>query len=182
MVFILFKEEQLKFTTMIALPSNNSEIVEEIISEITPPHGWITVDELQHVKPVSEQQEFEQFKKSVNLTLPYVAGNVEELIHELLYNIDMIISDTYLTIDSDKAYHALLLVSREDFLSPKIQAARILANRYLTSTASIGMRYTFSVDEEHYRAHVADNTYKLKYVPNTSGNGHNALIDKQILY
>ncbi|MBC7552801.1 MAG: hypothetical protein H7257_02355 [Taibaiella sp.] len=150
---------------MLNVPITAPDLAEEIISSINPPEGWETVDEMQQVKAQNEPLEIERIKRRINLMLPYVAHQIEDLIASVRDRCNIQVSESFLTIDADTAFHAILLVSQDDFLSPKIQAAKILAEQYLNGTKTVGIRYTFTVGEEHLRAHLSDSTHKLRYIP-----------------
>jgi hypothetical protein len=144
---------------------NLQEVTDEIIAEINPPAGWVAIDELSHslIAPVPYIND-EDIKKSLKLTLPIATSKAELLIKEIERRFEIKITETYLTVDSLNSFHLVLLVTQHDFLSPKMQAVRVLAEGMLNSNSAVSIRHTFSIDEEHIRAHSGAEGYKLLHM------------------
>ena len=135
-----------------------------IISQLTPPEGWKVIDLMQSVVPVVDISKENVFREIIKNNLPYVANSVEKLLCALDRQLDFKVLETYISIDPDAAFHAIFLFNKDDFFSPKIQRARILAEEYLTGSDTAGIRFTFTISEDYLRYHVTTNSHKIKYV------------------
>ena len=134
-----------------------------IISQLTPPDGWKVIDLMQTATPVVDISKENVFREVIKNNLPFVASRVELLLCAIERELDFKVLETYISIDPDAAFHAIFLFNKDDYFSPKIQRARILAEEYLTGSET-GIRFTFTISEDYLRYHVSTNSHKIKYV------------------
>ena len=144
--------------------NNAPGISDHAVSKVKPPNGWIIVDLLQKPGPVIDTPDEDKLTAIIDANLPYVAKRVEMLVLSLDHNLNFSVHETYIAIDADAAFHIILLFSREDYFSPKIQRAKILAEEYLGGTDSVGVRFTFTISDDYLKYHSSTNSHKLKYV------------------
>ena len=128
---------------MISIIKAKKESMEEEI--LNPPEGWILPKDAQSML---SNHPFER-RKSVAYNLPLVALRAEQLIDGLMDSLSIRVPVSYLRIDEGTSFHILLLVDRPDYLSPKINAARILAEQYIHKDDQFDIHFIFSVRSEN---------------------------------
>lgn len=131
------------------------------------PIGWVTttLKNKNLNKAESAPQEDEAF---INHNLPLAATRAEQLIDALDEELTIPVPVSYMRIETGSLFHILLLISREDFLSPKIQAARLLADKYAKTDGNYDIRFSFAVESENLiNTHSKFNEYRLMHVRNS---------------
>lgn len=125
---------------MIQKEGIEGEINEEI------PEGWI-IPEIQG--STNGTVAGIRYDNVIKQNLPLVAQRTEALIEALNDRLIIPVSVTYLRIDEGSSFQALLLVDQFDYLSPKIHAARILAEKFTYANDTFDIRFLFSVKSEN---------------------------------
>jgi len=134
--------------------------------DITPPPGWLTLEELEKAEKEKDSTELMEFEQSVSRFLPLAAKRAEALINLLGQRLNMIIPMSYLTIENSTTFHSVMLVSQEDYLSPEMQAARLLTKKDREKNKDFDMHYTFTVGVEYLlKNSMTANSYQLKNMP-----------------
>ncbi len=123
--------------------------------QLISPKGWVATG-FQRSNP-SKNEEVEP------VNLPMAAGRVEQLIDALKEELSITVPVSYMRIESGTVYHILLLISKFDYLSPKIQAARILAEKYSKTDGSYDIRFSFGIESEIMTSN-RYNEYRLMHV------------------
>ena len=129
--------------------------------QIIPPDGWFTEEE---VRESNSYKSLDELKQVITKTLPLATHRAEELMIALKKRFNIEVPIAYLTSDTNGTFHIFLLIDREDFLSPKLQAAKILTEKYSGSDNEYSIRFTFTVGREHNMSYLIENKYKLKYI------------------
>lgn len=142
-----------------AIPSK--ELIPQI-SNIAPPAGW--EGEQISISSTALPSVIESFETTVNGTLPHAAKRTENLIDAIYGKFGISVSTAYLNVDTEATYHALLLVSQDEYHSPYMQAARILVDKFTGTTSKLPIRFTFGVGREHVASFVAGSQYQFKYI------------------
>ena len=137
----------------------------EIDNQMISPTGWVTTTlKNKNLKAESAPAEDEKF---INHNLPLAAARAEQLIDALNEELAIPVPVSYMRIETGSLFHILLLISREDFLSPKIQAGRLLADKYAKTDGNYDIRFSFAVDSENLvNTHTKFIEYKLMHVRN----------------
>jgi hypothetical protein len=131
--------------------------------ELEPPKGWfIAEEELERNYITSNHARPEETERFIKANLPLAAKRAERLIDALGKKLNIEVPESYLRVRDDGAFHVLLLVSQADFVSPKIAAARILAEEF-ARTEAYDICFTFSVQSESVNV-VVRSDYKLKHI------------------
>jgi hypothetical protein len=127
--------------------ANNSQISDE---------GWITTD-LQWGRGESEI--------ALSNNLPLAARRAEQLMDVLEDELSMPVSVSYIRVETGILFHLLLLISREDFLSPKMQVARAIAERFAQINSSYDIRFAFAIESENMMQNIIRfNGYRLLHI------------------
>ena len=130
---------------MISIIQNMAER-DNIEGEIlNPPDGWVLPEDSQ---AMLNNHPFPH-RKSVAFNLPLVALRAEQLIDALNERLSIHVPVSYLRIDEGTSFHVLLLVNRPDYLSPKIYAAKLLAENYMHKDDQFDIHFVFSVRSEN---------------------------------
>ncbi len=128
---------------------------------LNPPQGWVLPEDAQGML---HNHPFER-RKSVACNLPLAALRAEQLIDALMDQLSIQVPISYLRIDEGTSFHILLLVERPDFLSPKIHAARILAEQYMHKEDQFDIHFIFSVRSENiFVDPIAEQGYTLIHI------------------
>ncbi len=136
--------QQSKYEPALASDSNRSTI------------GWVNAD-LQIVRGESEA--------SLAQNLPLAARRADQLMDALETELAMEVSVSYMRIETNMLFHILLLVSREDFLSSKIQEARAIAERFARINSSYEVRFAFAIESENMMENIIKfNGYRLLHI------------------
>lgn len=130
--------------------------------ELEAPKGWFTAEELEQTVS-SPAERPEETKLYIKEHLPMAAKRAERLIAALQNRLGIEVPESYLRVRHDGVFQILLLVKQADYISPKIAAARILAEEF-TRTNSYDICFTFSVQSESVLSTAMANGYKLKHV------------------
>ncbi len=131
--------------------------------EVEAPNGWFTAEELEQTV-VNTNERPEESKLYIKEHLPMAAKRAERLIDALQKKLNIEVPESYLRVRADGVFQILLLVSQADYISPKIAAARILAEEFARTNA-YDICFTFSVQSQNVLSNTAlANGYKLKHV------------------
>jgi len=142
----------------------SSTKAKELNSALVPPKGWFTEEELVKNYITNTNERPEELARYIKEHLPMAARRAERLITALQEKLNIEIPESYLRVRADSAFQVLLLVSQDVFVSPRIAAARILAEEY-ARTETYDICFTFSVQSESVvNALVLPNEYKLKHI------------------
>ena len=109
----------------------------------------------------------------VKRTLPMAASRVEQLMDEVYNRYNMRISAAHLTIDPASAYHIFLVVGIDDYHAPKMQAAKLLTEKYEENDDDLSIRFTFIANPEEGISFLSDNKYKLEHIHSIRDAGSN---------
>jgi len=133
--------------------------------ELVPPKGWFSAEEeLEKNYITNAHEKPEDTERFIEEHLPMAARRAERLIDALKKKLNIEVPESYLRVRDDGAYHILLLVSQADYVSPKIAAARILAEEF-ARTEIYDICFTFSVQSESVVNNIVlRGDYKLKHV------------------
>jgi hypothetical protein len=126
-----------------------SDLLENSEQSIVLPRGWVIPEGIHTIN--GHANESQDYRNSTVYNLPLAAKRAEELIDILYERQIMDVPLSYLRIDESTSFHILLLVSRFDFLSPKIHAARLLATQFSYPGDTFDMHFQFSVIAENMR-------------------------------
>jgi hypothetical protein len=143
------------------------------LQSITPPPGWLTIDQLAKLEQQKENDDLKQFEQSVSHFLPMAAKRTQDLIDLLDRRLNIKVPISYLTIENATTFHATMLLDQGDYLSPEMQAARILTEKDKQKNSDFDMHYTFTVGTEYMqRSSVTANanSYQLKNIPEFEKN------------
>ena len=134
--------------------------------ELEPTNGWFTTDEqLGRNYVTKSNNEPEETDRFIKEHLPMAAKKAETLIDEIKKHLNIGVPESYLRVRQDGVYHVLLMVSLEDFVSPKIAAARVLANEIARRTRTYDISFTFSVQSGTVINKVVQRSYyTLKHI------------------
>ena len=137
---------------------------------ISPP-GWVTTTlKNKNLKAESIPPE-EDEKKFLNEHLPAAAARAEELIDALNAELAIPVPVSYMRVETGSLFHILLLTDMDSFLSPKIQAARLLADKYSKTNGDYDIRFSFAVESENFiSTHTKFSEYRLMHVRNTENS------------
>jgi hypothetical protein len=115
----------------------------ETDSGITSPPGWVSTT-TKNNKLKAEITTAEDGKQSfANQYLPGAAARAEQLINALNKELGIQVPVSYMRIETGTLFHVLLLIDLEDFHSPKLQAARLLAGKYSNTEDSYDIKFSF---------------------------------------
>jgi hypothetical protein len=123
-------------------------------NQLMSPKGWVSTG---YQKGTSKRDDSEK------QNLPLAAARAEQLIDALKEELSIAVPVSYMRIETGTLYHILLLITKFDFLSPKIQAARILAEKYSKTDGAYDIRFSFGIESELMNS-LKNNEYKLKHV------------------
>lgn len=141
------------------------------LDQLISPAGWVTTtlkNKNLKTEPVQPPAPDEAF---ISHNLPLAAARAEQLIDALDRELTIPVPVSYMRIETGSLFHILLLISREDFLSPKIQAARLLADKYAKTDGNYDIRFSFAVESENLvNTSSKFSEYKLMHVRNTETN------------
>ncbi len=143
--------------------------INRINSELQAPKGWFTAEELE--SNVNNNDNGTEVTLYVKEHLPMAAKRAERLIAALKDKFNIDVPESYLRVRLDDAFHVLMLISQDDYSSPKIAAARILAEEY-ARTANYDIAFTFAVlSQVVVDNNIIANGYKLKHVEQQYNQG-----------
>ena len=142
----------------------SDELTIDIINSIQHPTGWDLVEDPEQLIPRLNKVELAELRKFINTNVATATNTIEQYLKAVKANAGIEIKETYFAVEADLGTHILFLVVQEDFLSPHIQAAKVLADRYFGGNDNIGYRYSFSIMEEHLKLSFFDDTHKVRYV------------------
>lgn len=111
------------------------------------PNGWVIPEEA--MSSLNNHVQEEKHRRTVAHNLPVAALRAEQLIEELNDRLSIKVPVCYLRIDEGVSFHVLLLVERTDYTSPKIHAARLLAEKYMQQNKEFDIHFVFSVRSEN---------------------------------
>ncbi len=131
--------------------------------DIITPAGWTNEEETNPQTQIIDRTRL-KFSENINNTLKEATQRTQDLMQALSTEVDIYVSTAYLTINEDASYHIFLMVRLEDYHSPHIQAAQLLAEKYTDSNSDFAIRFTFIVARENIIAHLTSSEIKLKYV------------------
>jgi len=140
--------------------------------ELVSPKGWFSAEE-ELGKPLvtNSQEKLEETGRFIKEHLPMAARRAERLIDALKKKLSVEVPESYLRVRDDGVYHVLLLVSQTDYISPKIAAARVLADEIARRTRTYDICFTFSVQSERaINKDVHRTVYKLKHLQEHSND------------
>jgi len=147
------------------LQKTNHTSSRELDNQMSSPSGWVTTT-LKN-KNLKTEAAPEEDQKFIDHNLPLAAARAEQLIDALGEELSIPVPVSYMRIETGSLFHILLLISREDFLSPKIQAARLLADKYAKTDGNYDIRFSFAVESENLvNTHTKFSEYKLMHVRN----------------
>ena len=130
-------------------------------NQVMSPKGWVSTG---YQKGTNAKRD-----DSEKQNLPLAAARAEQLIDALQEELSISVPVSYMRIETGTLYHILLLISKFDFLSPKIQAARILAEKYSKTDGAYDIRFSFGIESELMNS-LKNNEYKLKHVRQLDDN------------
>ena len=140
----------------------NNNDTSRINSELQPPKGWSAATVSAIVAPKDEKAE--EIALFVNKHLDMAAKRAERLISALDSRFGIEVPESYLRVRADGAFQVLLLVKHDDFVSPKIAGAKLLAEEY-THTELYDICFSFAVlSETVVNSVVLPYGYKLKHI------------------
>ncbi|MCW3121829.1 MAG: hypothetical protein JWQ38_1321 [Flavipsychrobacter sp.] len=151
--------------------SNISNIAAQgnIEEQLNPPSGWIVPEEA--MPSLNYHSKEDTRRRSISYNLPLVALRAEQLIEALNDRFSIPVPITYLRIDEGTSFHILLLVERKDYLSPKIHAARLLAEQYMQHDDNFDIHFLFSVRTENMLVDpITAQGYTLMHIQNGQKN------------
>ena len=147
------------------------KVDEEIKGKLTIPAGWLTVEELEKKQVRDEEEDMVAYEESVSRFLPLATKRAEMLINDLNEQWNIVIPISYLTIENKTTFHVTMLVGQEDYLSPRLQAARLLIETDKMKDREFDMHYVLTVGTEYMQRNVLlTNSYRLKHVPDFERN------------
>ena len=158
--------------------TNKLETHQNILSDITPPNGWFTEEDIRN-SPNKAYNTTQEFITYIDNTLPQATKKSEDLMDQLAAQQDIMVKVAYLTVDVDATYHIFLLVSLHDFHSPHMQAAKLLVEKFTDNSLDLSIRFTFTVDREQFMSYAAPDRFKLKHVRSIE-RGANPFSDNKI--
>ena len=134
----------------------------DLIKGIQAPEGWeVTVDI--DAKNVQELQHFDGLKKKVGLYLPFITKRLEVFKARAERNSHIIIPSSHIFVDADGSFEVILLVNKEDFLSPDMIGLRLDASGYLQNIGDMNIRLKFAIAEEYNKFNLSKRPFKLRY-------------------
>ena len=142
------------------------QLTEQNSSDLTKgihaPEGW---DMIVDVNPNNAQElrQFENLKKKVAVYLPFITKRLEVFKARAERIAHIIIPSSYVYVDADGSFEVILLVNKEDFLSPDMIGLRLDAAGYLQSIGDMNMRFKFTVSEEYNKFNLSKRPFKLRY-------------------
>ncbi len=141
-----------------------SDKLNKFNDRLEAPKGWFTAEELEKNYVTNTNERPEETELFIKHNLPMAAKRAERLIDTLERKLNIEVPESYLRVRADTAFQVLLLVKHDDFVSPKIAAARLLAEEY-SRTEAYDICFTFSViSESVVNTLVLPNEYKLKHI------------------
>jgi len=132
-------------------------------SDIVAPKGWEAADVTTETAKQDEQQHLQLLKKRIGLHLPFISNGVEDYIKMLRNTFNIVVSAAYISVNNDTTFHINLLINQEDYLSPKLMAAKIKAAGFLNTIGNVSVQFRFTVAEEYFRSHYAQRSFELNY-------------------
>lgn len=99
--------------------------------------------------------------------LSYAACVTEQLLDILEQETRVHVSMAFLTITADGCYNVHLLIDRDVYHSPRLSAARVVADEHMQQYPDISIRYHFTVEREYATYATLAGTQRLKYVHRT---------------
>ena len=148
----------------------HTKISGENVENIDAPNGWFTANEMHDAYLKGKEKGKKHFIDSVNKTLsfnlPLAATLAEKFIAhvEELYSIK--VPAAYLKIEEIAKFSVLFLVPKEDFLSPKMRNAYILAEEFEHKENSFEISFSFTILSENIKEeNINSDGYKLKHEP-----------------
>jgi hypothetical protein len=124
-----------------------TEIAENML--LQPPAGWVSPGDPMILKLRDFEKANDDHDSSVTNNLPLAAEKVEMLIDRLYLQLGIPVPLSYLRIDEATSFHVLLLISRGNFTSPKIHAARFLAEQFMYNNNTFDVHCQFTVQSEN---------------------------------
>ncbi len=117
-------------------------------------NGWVTTDV--HVDTQAS---------SLANNLPSAARRAEQLMEALEDELSVKVSVSYMRVETDALFHVLMLICKEDFLSSKIQAARVISERFARAGNSYDIRFSFAIESENMMENIIKfHGYRLLHV------------------
>lgn len=124
-----------------------------------PPAGWDLADYPEVT--IHERDYNSSLKENTRLA----CREAVEVINKIQSELNIHIPESYMRVDLDNTFHVLLLTSQDDFLSPKLQAAKIVTERYSRAERRFDIRFSFTnLEENTHKSTILDNGYMLKYL------------------
>ena len=140
----------------------------EIDNRMISPPGWITTTLKNKNLKTEVPSTQEEGKMVPDQYLSAAAARAEELIDALNNELAIPVPVSYMRVETGALFHVLLLTDIDSFLSPKIQAARLLADKYSKTDGSYDIRFSFAVESENLvNTHSKFSEYKLMHIRNT---------------
>ena len=110
--------------------------------------------------------DLKEFELTASHYLSLAAAKAQKLITDLQNKLNIKVNISYLTVDDSTSFHVTMLVNMVNFLSPDIQAARILASNNRRDTVGFDMHYTFAAGmaREVVSSNAVPNHYRFKKI------------------
>jgi len=135
-------------------------------STANAPTGWLTIKDLEQSNVKEQKEKLREPEQSVSKYFPLAAKRVQKLIDQLKERLNMSIPLSYLKIENNSTFHVTMLVSQSTFLSPEMQAAKLLIAKERAEKQEFDMHYTFTVGSEFMlKNSMAPNSYEIRNIP-----------------
>ena len=133
---------------------------------IPSPQGWVTTGI--HVINLNEKKlQTEEPVALPDNNLSLAAKRTEQLIEALKGGLSIDVPISYMRVEKETMFHILLLISESDFHSPKIVAARMLAEKF-ARTEEYDIKFVFAIESENRMNHtIRFGGYKLMFKGST---------------
>lgn len=136
----------------------------QVNEQLEAPKGWFTAEELERSYTSNGNERPAETELFIKEHLPMAAKRTERLIDALERKFNIPVPESYLRVRADGVFQVLLMVRQSDYISPKIAAARILADEY-ARTNLYDICFTFSNQAERAMSnHAVVNGYRLKHI------------------
>ncbi len=148
---------------MTALNYQEAQLMAGFPSNMVPsPQGWVTTG-IHVINLNAEKVKSDEALSTYDANLTKAAKRTEQLIDALNEGLSVEVSVSYMRVEKDTMFHFLLLISEDDFHSPKIVAARLLAEKF-AKTEGYDIRFAFAIESENRMSHTMRfGGYKLMF-------------------
>jgi len=141
------------------------KLQEQANSTMATPAGWLTIEEMEKAEVKEQKDNLAEFEQSISRFLPLAAKRAQNLVTSLYERFKIKIPVSYLSIEDGTTFHVLMLVSQKDYLSPEMQAARLLTEKHYFREDKFDMHYTYTIGIENLSKNsMVSNSYKLKHI------------------